>query len=214
MLSLSRCLWVPRLGHRGTRLISTGNSLGSSVAHDAIKDIALNRNQWATHGISSERYPTARDRICPRFDRSHDPEVRPDRTLLRTRPLTRRHSSGHESRAMKTVLYCRVGLKAIEFEKGKPAIAVSSLDKRPPVIDTLRTAIRNGELDQQFTEASKQARKSTKVQAGSVTRNAGSCGLALLPALPYATRSDGETSLTVLISFIAREAVHFGQCQM
>ena len=113
---------------------------------------------------------------------------------------------------MKTVLYCRVGLKAIEFEKGKPAIAVSSLDKRPPVIDTLRTAIRNGELDQQFTEASKH--NPTKVQAGSVTRNAGSCGLALLPALPYATRSDGETSLTVLISFIAREAVHFGQCQM
>jgi hypothetical protein len=46
-------------------------------------------------------------------------------------------------------------LKPIEFEKGKPAIAVSSLDKLPSVIDTLITAIRNGELDQQLAEASK-----------------------------------------------------------
>jgi hypothetical protein len=47
----------------------------------------------------------------------------------------------------------RSGLKPIEFEKGKPAIAVSSLDKLPSVIDTLITAVRNGELDQQFAEA-------------------------------------------------------------
>jgi hypothetical protein len=52
-------------------------------------------------------------------------------------------------------LFVRSGLKPIEFEKGKPAIAVSSLDKLP--IDTLITAIRNGELDQQFADASKQA---------------------------------------------------------
>jgi len=49
------------------------------------------------------------------------------------------------------------GLKPIEFEKGKPAIAVQSLDKLPSVIDTLITAVRNGELDQQFAEASKHA---------------------------------------------------------
>jgi hypothetical protein len=47
-------------------------------------------------------------------------------------------------------LFVRSGLKAIEFEKGKPAIAVSSLDKLPSVIDTLIAAIRNGELDQQL----------------------------------------------------------------
>jgi hypothetical protein len=52
-------------------------------------------------------------------------------------------------------LFVRSGLKPIEFEKGKPAIAVSSLDKLP--IDTLITTIRNGELDQQFADASKQA---------------------------------------------------------
>ena len=54
-------------------------------------------------------------------------------------------------------LFVRSGLKPIEFEKGKPAIAVSSLDKLPSVIDTLITAVRNGELDQQFADASKQA---------------------------------------------------------
>jgi hypothetical protein len=59
-------------------------------------------------------------------------------------------------------------LKPIEFEKGKPAIAVSSLDKLSSVIDTLITAVRNGELDQQFAEASTHA-KSAKVEAGSVT---------------------------------------------
>jgi hypothetical protein len=51
-------------------------------------------------------------------------------------------------------LFVRSGLKPIEFKKGKPAIAVSSLDKLPSVIDTLITAVRNGELDQQFSEAS------------------------------------------------------------
>ena len=54
-------------------------------------------------------------------------------------------------------LFVRSGLKPIEFEKGKPAIAVSSLDKLPSVIDTLITAIRNGEIDRQLAEASKQA---------------------------------------------------------
>jgi hypothetical protein len=44
-------------------------------------------------------------------------------------------------------LFVRSGLKPIEFEKGKAAIAVPSLDKLPSVIDTLIAAVRNGELD-------------------------------------------------------------------
>jgi hypothetical protein len=52
-------------------------------------------------------------------------------------------------------LFVRSGLKAIEFEKGKPAIAVSSLDKLPSV--TLITAIRSGELDQHLADTCKQA---------------------------------------------------------
>lgn len=51
----------------------------------------------------------------------------------------------------------RAGYKPVEFDKGKAAIAVPSLDKLPTVIDTLIAAVRNGELDQQLAEASKQS---------------------------------------------------------
>jgi hypothetical protein len=47
-------------------------------------------------------------------------------------------------------------LKQIEFEKGKPALAVSSLGKLPSVIDTLIAAVRNGELHEQLAQASAQ----------------------------------------------------------
>ena len=53
-------------------------------------------------------------------------------------------------------VFVRSGLKPIEFEKGKTAIAVSSLDKLPSVIDTLIAAIRAGELDAQLAHTSKQ----------------------------------------------------------
>jgi hypothetical protein len=54
--------------------------------------------------------------------------------------------------------FIQSGWKAIEFEKGKAAIAVPSLEKLPSIIDTLITAVRNGELDEQFAQASAQAR--------------------------------------------------------
>jgi hypothetical protein len=66
----------------------------------------------------------------------------------------RQHSNGSYA------LFVRSGLKPIEFEKGKTAIAVPSLDKLPSVIDTLISAIRAGELDQQLALTSKQAPKS------------------------------------------------------
>ena len=49
----------------------------------------------------------------------------------------------------------RVGWKPIEFEKGKAAIAVPTIDKLPSIIETLIAAVRNGELDRQLAEASK-----------------------------------------------------------
>jgi hypothetical protein len=55
------------------------------------------------------------------------------------------------------VFFVRAGQKAIEFEKGKSAITVPSLDKLPSIIDTLIAAVRNGELDEQLTLASKSA---------------------------------------------------------
>lgn len=53
--------------------------------------------------------------------------------------------------------FVRAGLKPIEFDKGKTAIAVSSLDKMSAVIDTVIAAVRKGELDEQLAHASKQA---------------------------------------------------------
>ena len=53
--------------------------------------------------------------------------------------------------------FIRSGLKPIEFAKDKTAIAVASIDKLPSVIDTLITAVRNGELDEALAQAAKQA---------------------------------------------------------
>jgi hypothetical protein len=53
-------------------------------------------------------------------------------------------------------LFVRSGLKPIEFEKGKAAIAVPSLDKLPSVIDTLITAIRERLLSEKPSSVEKQ----------------------------------------------------------
>jgi hypothetical protein len=53
------------------------------------------------------------------------------------------------------VFFIRLGSKAIEFEKGKNAIAVPALDKVPLVIDILITAVRSGELDEQLAQTKK-----------------------------------------------------------
>jgi hypothetical protein len=50
------------------------------------------------------------------------------------------------------VFFVRVGSKLIEFEKGKNAVAVPSLDKMSLVINILITAVRNGELDRQLAQ--------------------------------------------------------------
>ena len=55
------------------------------------------------------------------------------------------------------LFFVRIGQRPLEFDKGKSAIAVPSLDKLPPVIDALIAAVRNGELDEQLAQASKLA---------------------------------------------------------
>jgi len=52
------------------------------------------------------------------------------------------------------VMTMKVGSKRIEFEKGKAAIAVGSLEKLPSVIDALIKAVRAGELDEQLKQSS------------------------------------------------------------
>ena len=55
------------------------------------------------------------------------------------------------------VFFVRASQKPIEFEKSKAGIAIASLDKLPALIDTLITAVRNGELDEQLAAAAKSA---------------------------------------------------------
>ena len=53
------------------------------------------------------------------------------------------------------VMTIKVGSKRIEFEKGKAAIAVGSLETLPAIIDSLIKAVRAGELDEQLKQSSK-----------------------------------------------------------
>lgn len=57
--------------------------------------------------------------------------------------------------AGQVVMSIRFGSKPLEFEKGKAGIAVPSKDKLPTVINTLIEAVRAGELDDLFAQASK-----------------------------------------------------------
>jgi hypothetical protein len=63
------------------------------------------------------------------------------------------------------VFFIRSGSKPIEFEKGKNAVAVPSLDKIPLVINILITAVRNGELDDQLAQAKKPLTAATSRKA-------------------------------------------------
>jgi hypothetical protein len=65
------------------------------------------------------------------------------------RPWWRTDSAGN------VVLCLYYGTKPIEFEKGKPAIAVPSRDKLPALIDTLIAAAKAGELDELVARAGK-----------------------------------------------------------
>jgi hypothetical protein len=56
------------------------------------------------------------------------------------------------------VMTVKIGSKGIEFEKGKAAIVIGTLEKLPGVIDTLIKAVRAGELDEQLNQSAKSAR--------------------------------------------------------
>jgi hypothetical protein len=67
----------------------------------------------------------------------------------RVRPWWKTDASGQ------LLMSVKFGSKPIEFEKGKTGVLVPSKDKLPAVIDTLIAAVRAGELDEHFTQASK-----------------------------------------------------------
>lgn len=67
----------------------------------------------------------------------------------RVRPWWRTDAAGN------IVLSVYHGTKPVEFEKGKAGVAVPSKEKLPALIETLITAVRNGELDEVLKNASK-----------------------------------------------------------
>jgi Family of unknown function (DUF6641) len=93
----------------------------------------------------------------PRYTRTVRTWVKKDGQLMpvdkpqRVLPWWRLDASGSY------VFFIRSGSKPIEFEKGKNAIAVPSLEKVPLIIDILITAVRNGELDEQLAQTKKPA---------------------------------------------------------
>ena len=63
------------------------------------------------------------------------------------------------------VFFVPLGSKPIEFEKGKNAITVPSLDKIPFIINILITAVRNCDLDDRLAQAKKPATTATSRKA-------------------------------------------------
>ena len=93
----------------------------------------------------------------PSYTRTVRTWVKKDRQLMpvnkpkRILPWWRLNANGSY------VFFVRSGSKSIEFEKGKNAIAVPSLDKMPLVINILISATRNGELDEHLAQTKKPA---------------------------------------------------------
>jgi hypothetical protein len=72
------------------------------------------------------------------------------------RPWRRADSAGD------VVLRIYYGTKPIEFEKGKPAIAVPSRDRLSALIDALIAAAKAGELDEVMTRAATRDRSTDR----------------------------------------------------
>ena len=65
----------------------------------------------------------------------------------------------------KVYLTVKYGQKAIEFEKGKAAIAVPSKEAIAGVLEVLITAVQNGELDDALASVSKMQRFKKRTSA-------------------------------------------------
>ena len=79
--------------------------------------------------------------VVKRWKKGDDGVKRPVDHIRRVKPWWRVDESGF------VVLTVRYGFKPVEFEKGKGAIAVGTVEKLEGVLATLIAATRNGELD-------------------------------------------------------------------
>lgn len=84
--------------------------------------------------------------VVKRWKKGDDGVKRPVDHIRRVKPWWRVDEKGF------VVLNVRYGFKPLEFEKGKAAIAVGTVEKLEGVLTTLIAATRNGELDA-FLEA-------------------------------------------------------------
>lgn len=89
-------------------------------------------------------------RVTQRWVKGEDGQKSPVERRQRVLPWWRVDQTGAY------VFFIRTGWKPVEFEKGKSAIVVPSLDRLMPVIDTLINAVRAGELDDQLAHSGKQ----------------------------------------------------------
>jgi hypothetical protein len=78
-----------------------------------------------------------------------DGERQPTTKRQAVRPWWRVDAGGQ------TVMSMKFGSKPVEFDKGKAGILVGPKEKLPAVIDALIAAVRAGELDDLFVQASK-----------------------------------------------------------
>jgi len=92
-----------------------------------------------------------RSETLGRFQRwkTQDGERVPVERRLPVRPWWRTDDKGQ------VVFFVRLGWKAIEFEKGKAGVVAGSMEKLPEVIDVLIGAVRAGELDSIFEQATR-----------------------------------------------------------
>ena len=90
--------------------------------------------------------------IDQRWEKTADGGREPVTRKRRVRRWWREDATG------KVYLTVKYGQKAIEFEKGKAAIAVPSKEAIAGVLDVLITAVQNGELDDALAAVSKMQR--------------------------------------------------------
>ena len=81
----------------------------------------------------------AYDRVVQRW-KKHDGERVLTERKLPVRPWWRTDETGQ------VVFFVRIGWKALELEMGKAGIVAGTMEKLPPIIDTLIGAVRAGEL--------------------------------------------------------------------
>lgn len=95
--------------------------------------------------------------------------------LLSNPALTRTVKEGGKEKAVKIkswvrpvgdgtfAFFVKSGLKVVELAPGLSAVAIKELNELPDIIDVLKTATLNGELDNQLATAAEASRRKPKV---------------------------------------------------